>query len=248
MSGKTGGLGDMVLLGPYDVSGDYQALGGISSPRGTFDQTGVNKYAYERSLTTQDGSVQATTFFNPGMEANALHGLAKTLPVTDVQFGYGRGTSLGDAAAVCVSKMINYDPTMNQDKSLTFALNVQANGYGLEWGEQLTPGVRTDTAGTNGTGVDFTAVSTAFGWQAYLWVTGVTGTSVTVKLQDSADNSAWTDLSGASFTAATAAGAQRLQGGRTDTVRRYVRAVSSGTFTSASFAVVFCRNQAPVAF
>lgn len=245
---KTGGLGDMVLLGPYDVSGDYQALGGISSPRGTFDSTGVNKSANERLLTTQDGAINATTFFNPGLEANALHNLAKTLPYTDVQFAYGRGTALGSPAAVCVSKQINYDPTMNQDKSLTFGINLQANSYGLEWGEQLTAGVRTDTAATNGTGVDFTAVSTVFGWQAYLWVTGITGTSVTVKLQDSADNAAWTDLSGGSFTAATAAGAQRIQGGRTDTVRRYVRAVSSGTFSSASFAAVFCRNQAAVAF
>ena len=246
---KTGGLGDMVLLGPYDTSGDYQALDNISGPRGTFDSTGVNKFANERLLTTQDGAISATTFFNPGIEANALHALAKTLPTSDVQICYGRGTVLGSAAACMVAKQINYDPTLGQDKSLTFKIDAQANAVGLEWGEQLTAGVRTDTVATSpATGVDFTTVSTAFGWQAYLWVTGFTGTSVTVTLQDSADNATFANLTGGAFNAAAAVGAQRLQGGSTATVRRYLRAITTGTFSSASFCVVFVRNTNAVNF
>ena len=48
------------------------------------------------------------------------------------------------------------------------------------------------------------------------------------------------------FGSQTARGAWR--GTATGTVDRYVRVSSSGTFTSATFAVVFCRNQAQVDF
>jgi len=71
-----------------------------------------------------------------------------------------------------------------------------------------------------------------------------TGTSVTATIQDSADNSTFATLTGGlRFTAATAAGVQRLQGGRTATVRRYLRVATTGTFSSATFSVVFVRNK-----
>jgi hypothetical protein len=108
--------------------------------------------------------------------------------------------------------------------------------------------LRTDTTATNGTAFDCGAVSTLFGGQAYLQVNAFTGTSVTVKLQDSADNATFADLTGAAFTAATARGAQRLVLNPTATVRRYVRAVTTGTFSSAVFQVTFVRNLSLTAF
>lgn len=246
---KTGGLGDGLLFGPYVMSGDVQSLGAISSPRGSVDLTGIDKKGMERGLTTKDASLAMTTFFNPGLAANSAHKVLSVLPRTDVQVAYLRGTLLGSAAFCLVSKQIDYNGNMNADKSFTFAVSAQANGYGGGWGEQLTAGVRTDAAPTSpATGVDLTDVSTLFGWQAYLFVTGVTGTSVTVQLQDSADNAAFTNLTGGAFTAATGLTTQRLESGRTDTVRRYVRAITTGTFTSASFAVVFVRNRAQALF
>jgi len=131
---------------------------------------------------------------------------------------------------------------------LTFAVQALANGYGLDWGRTLTAGKRTDTTATNGASVDHTDVTTAFGWQAFLHVFAFTGTSVTVTLQDSADDSAWANLAGGAFTAASGITSQRLEGGRTATVRRYLRAITSGTFSNAVFAVVFTRNLTAVAF
>lgn len=61
--------------------------------------------------------------------------------------------------------------------------------------------------------------ATTTGGVGYLFVF-VPGTSVTVKLQDSTDNSTWTDL--LTFTAATSAQAQRLT--VAGTVKRYLRA------------------------
>jgi len=88
-------------------------------------------------------------------------------------------------------------------------------------------------------------VSSLFGAQAYLQVASVVGTSATVKIQDSADNSTFADVTGLTFTAATPGASpqtQRLATANNATIRRYVRAITTGTFTSAIFAVAFMRN------
>jgi hypothetical protein len=108
----------------------------------------------------------------------------------------------------------------------------------------LTPFRKVDTTATNSTAVDYgaAAASVSFGWTAYLHVFAFTGTSVTVTLQDSADNSSFTALTGGAFTAATGRTKQQLiSSSATATVRRYVRVATSGTFTNADFAVNFVR-------
>jgi hypothetical protein len=88
-------------------------------------------------------------------------------------------------------------------------------------------------------------LQTAFGAQAYLQVTQVTGTSVTVTVQHSPDNSTWSTL--AAFAAVSAAPAtQRLAA--SGTVGRYLRAISTGTFSAASFAVSVAVNPVAVSF
>ncbi len=74
-------------------------------------------------------------------------------------------------------------------------------------------------------------------------MTALTGTNVVVTLQDSANNIAFTNLASGAFTSVTSApGWQRIAGGATDTVRQFIRIVTSGTFTSATFLVAFTRN------
>lgn len=92
---------------------------------------------------------------------------------------------------------------------------------------------------------------TSYGLQAYLQVFGFTGTSVTVKLQESADNGvndAWADVTGGAFTAATGVGAERIATSATQNVERYLRVVTTGTFTNAQFAVNIVRNLSAVTF
>ncbi|MEU0411729.1 hypothetical protein ABZ307_28460 [Streptomyces griseorubiginosus] len=244
---KESGLGDGLFVQGFDLSGDIQQVNQIGSPRAVIDVTGIDKKAYERIYGIRDGVIDMTTHFNTavGQQFPTL----KQIPDTDTHVMYRHGTTLGNPAAALVAKRTSFEMTRSNEGAVTFAVNAQANAYGLEWGVQLTAGKRTDTTGTNGTSVDQTTASTSFGWQAYLQVFAVTGTSVTVKIQDSADNSSWADLSGAAFTAATTAGVQRIQAASaTATVRRYVRVVSSGTFTNAQFAVMFNRNSAAVTF
>lgn len=241
---KQSGLGDNLYVSGYDLSGDIGSLGSIAGPRGVTDVTGIDKSAMERILLGKDGAIEFSSWFNPSV--GQAHDRLEDLPTTDQILTYCRGTVLGAPSASMVAKQINYDGTRAADGAFSFNTSAQANAYGIDWGRLLTAGKRTDTTATNGTGVDYTDVSTLFGWQAYLHVFSFTGTSVTVTLQDSADNASFANITGGAFTAATGITSQRLEGGRTATVRRYVRAITSGTFTNAVFAVGFTRNLSDV--
>lgn len=75
---------------------------------------------------------------------------------------------------------------------------------------------------------------TLFGAQAYLQATALTGSTATVTVQHSPDNATWTTL--ATFAAVTSAPqAQRVTVSNTTTVQRYLRAITTGTFTGFAF-------------
>jgi len=98
---------------------------------------------------------------------------------------------------------------------------------------------------TNYASVDETDVSTAEGWVAFLHVSAFSGwTNATIKLQDSADNAAFADITGATFAVVTGATKERLEGAATAVVRRYVRAVctTTGVSGSVTFQVTLARR------
>jgi hypothetical protein len=196
-----------------------------------------------------DGNLDVTSWFNKA--TSQQHLTFRGLPTADVIGTYCRGTVLGNPAASINGKQVNYDGTRATDGSLTFVVNAVSNGYGLEWGKQLTAGKRTDGSATNGTSVDFGVGSTTFGLQAYVHVFAFTGTSVTIKLQESSDNAvgdAFADVTGGAFTAATGVTSQRIQTSRTQTIERYLRVVTTGAFSNAIFSVMVNRNDTSVVF
>ena len=256
---KQSGLAQNFYLGGYNLSGDTGAGNEIGGGlAGTQDMTGVDKSAYERVGLLRDGRLSWTSFFNPekatdipGTTTDHAHAVLSTLPTTDRHMMWVTAASLGAPAACMVGKQIDYNPTRGADGSLTISVSGQANAFGMEWCDLLTAGIRTDTTATNGSSRDFGTGSTAVGLQAYLHVFAFTGTSVTVKLQESSDNGAgdaWADVTGGAFTAATGITAQRIQTGRTQTVERYLRVVTTGTFTNAQFAVAVARNDVSTVF
>lgn len=91
------------------------------------------------------------------------------------------------------------------------------------------------TATANGTGVDFADVVGNM-QTAVLLVGAVSGTSPTlnVKIQESADNSAYTDVSGAAFAPVTAANNRQVLSFKA--VKQFVRAVYTIAGTSPDFA------------
>lgn len=237
---KQTGLGMRCWVGGYNLSGDIGSIGRISGGPAALEMTDITESAPERQGGLRNGGIDFTAYFNPS--AGRAHPVLGALPRTDVIVSAAAGALVGSPIASCQAVQIGYDGNRGNDGSYTLNVATNSDGFGVEWGELLTAGDRTDTGATaTGTGLDGTA-STAFGLQAYLHVSAITGTSVTVRLQDSADNATFADITGAAFTAATVVGGQRLAIANTATVRRYVRVATAGTFTVATFAVNMVRN------
>lgn len=238
---KQSGLGARFLSGGNNISGDVNAIDTISGSVGLLDGTDITQSAKGRLFGTRDGSMSFTVF----MDAALAHPVLAALPRTDTQLmAMLPSLAIGGAAACLNSKQVDYNPNRGADGSLLLKVQGQGNSFGLEWGVALTAGLRTDTSATNGASLD-NAASTAFGAQAYLQVTAFTGTDVTVKIQDSADNSTFADVTGLTFTQVTSAPAsQRLATANSATIRRYLRAVTvtTGGVTSVTFAVAINRN------
>lgn len=165
---KTTGLGSSFFIGGYDLSGDVTALSGVNTPIATLDVTAINKSAHERLLGLADGAMSVNTVFNPA--TGQAQKVLSAMPRTDTIASFYVGNALGNAAASINAKEVSYAPTRAQDGMLSSVTELQANSYGLEWGYQLTAGVRTDTAATNGTGVVMTATG-----ENYLKLPGTSG-------------------------------------------------------------------------
>jgi hypothetical protein len=241
MSGKTTGLGDQFLFGGYLIGGDIQQLTVNGGPN-LLDVTDITQSAHSRLGGLRSGAMSLTAYSDPaaGMEHAAFSPLSRS----DVIASYLRGQAIGNPVACCSALQLNYDPTRGADGSLTEKIDLQSDAYGLEWGEQLTAGLRTDTTATDGATQEDAAASSN-GAQAYLQAVSLTGSTVTVTIQHSSNGSSWSTL--VAFTAVTSAPqAQRVT--VAGSVDQYLRAITSGTFTSFSFAVALIRNQVAVSF
>lgn len=239
---KMSGLGDNFYIGGYDLSGDVSAITQLDGGPVALDVTGIKQSANSRIGGLRTGDLQFTTFFEhaatgQGTEHNAL----SPLPTADVIASYFRGTALLNPCASLNGRQINYDPTRGADGSLTMAVEVQSDGYGLEWGVMLTAGLRTDTAATVGADVADTGASSAFGAQAYWQLISFTGTSVTIDINHcTTAGGTYTTLM--SSGAQTGIGAGRMSVPNTTTVDEYLEVTTTGTFTDAVFAVHWTRN------
>lgn len=243
---KQSGIGDRAFVDGYDVSGDVGSIGRLAGGPAPLDVTDITQGGYERIGGVFDGTGEFTAYFNT--DADRAHDVLSGLPTGHRTVQYCRGTALGAAAAGLVAKQIGYDPSRAADGMLTIGITTQAsNGTGLEWGRQLTAGIRTDVAATNGSSVDLGSASPgAFGLVAYLHVFDFDGTDVTVKIQESSDNGvgdAWADVVGGAFTVIAADRvAQRIATGAIN-VERYLRAVTTTAagFVTCSFSVMAVR-------
>jgi hypothetical protein len=244
---KTAGLGDGLVVDGIDLSGDTGSAQAIGASRPTTNVTGIDKSAIERLHLLRDGRLDWSSWFNPA--AGAAHEELSTLPTSDRIVTYLAGRTAGDPAACMVAKQLNYDPTRNEDGSLTIALQARANGFGLEWGHELTDGFEVFTGASDGTAVDFDA-STDFGLQAYAQVLAITGTQdVDIEITDSANGSDFATIgSGVAFPTFTAVGAARVQTDRDETIRQHLRVEITSTFTTATILVVVKKNRIETLF
>lgn len=184
------GLGDDAFFAGYHIGGDISDLSvhGGNSP---LDVTPITVSAHARIGGLRDGGISLSSFMD--VAAGMEHAAFSPLTVGDVIATYLRGQAIGSAAACCVARQANYDGTRASDGLITFKIEGQGDGYGLEWGRQLTAGLRTDATATNGASYNQGAAS-LWGAQAYLQAVSLTGASVTVTVQHSPDNATWTTL------------------------------------------------------
>jgi hypothetical protein len=248
---KQTGLGAGLLVGGVDLSGDTGAVQRIACPRTVLDLTDITQSAPERALALKDGGIDWMSWFNPARAHPAL----SALPRTDTQVMYlHRRLTQGTPAAVMTAKQVTYDGNRTQDGGYSLSVASVSNAYGLEWGHSLAEGgINTSTGAEDLVGFDDGAgAATDFGLQAYLQVTALTGTNVVVTIEDSDDDEdtdPYTAVTGAAFTSVTAVPAfERIQTSRTENVKEWLRLAVTGTFTSATFAVVVVRNPYAVTF
>jgi hypothetical protein len=246
---KSTGLGAGLLVGGVDLSGDTGAVQRIACPRTVLDLTDITQSAPERRLALKDGGIDWMSWFNPARAHPAL----SALPRTDTQVMYlHRRLTQGTPAAVMTAKQVTYDGNRTQDGGYSLSVASVSNAYGLEWGHSLAEGgINTSTTAENLTGYTDVSAATDFGLQAYIQVTALTGTNVVVTIEDSDDDGIdpYTAVTGAAFTSVTAVPAfERIQTSRTENVKEWLRLAVTGTFTSATFAVVVVRNPYTVNF
>lgn len=96
--------------------------------------------------------------------------------------------------------------------------------------------ISTDVSG-NGTGVDVSGYHGVLAITQHVGI--VTGTTPTLdgKIQDSADNSTFADVSGATFTQVTASGSFQTIAVNTQSVRKYIRYARTAGGTTPNFTV-----------
>jgi hypothetical protein len=149
---KSNGLGDKFLYAGFDLSGDVTALNGMGGGVSPLIVTSIDKSAVERIGGIRDGSMEVAAWFNKATAREHL--IFRNAPTTDVVALYLRGQTLGNGGIGLVAKQADYKATRATDGAMTFSVPLEANGYGIEMGQQLTAGLRTDTGATSGTAVD----------------------------------------------------------------------------------------------
>ena len=225
-----------VLFGAFDLS-SYFNSSSFSRDQAVNETTtfGSDQATYIASLET--ANITLGGFFDGDTDAvdeelQAVIGSATATPLTI----YKGGTTAGNKASLLNSKIQNY----TIDSAVADAVGVNASFTGDNFGNGVSLYALTNTSATaNATAVDLGASST-LGGQAHIHCTAHSSANMVVKIQSSADNTSFADVSGFSFTALTGTTSQRIA--TTNTVNRYVRIVTTVTSGSATFSVAYAHN------
>lgn len=316
--GKQSGLGDNLFVQGVDLTFDIASIDTISTPLALIEGTSIKQFAEQRIAGHRDSDLQMTSFADvvSGAASGATAAL-ETLPRTDIVASYFHGSALGNVCFSSNMKQLNFDPTRDNSGALTFKTEAQGNAFGGDWGEQLTAGIRTDTAATNGPSIDDSAgaatpavpgngvpqantsplpatvvvsggtgtnvsingvlqgtfdgtyvvppnggtitltytvaptwtwtYQSSFGATCYLQAFApFAGTTATVTVQSAPDNTTWTTV--VAFTAVTSAPTAQRQFSGVAVIGKWLRVITTGTFTSFPFAVQVSRYLSSVSF
>lgn len=168
-----------------------------------------------------------------------------------IAIGINQVPTLGDPIFVLSTDLKSYTGLESAGGMVTMnatlgggADNTAGMKYGKAWGTILHGLAAASAANASTADIyDGGAASAAGGFMFYC-LTSLDGGNVTLSIEDSADNSTYTALTGATSGALTAAGCGIVQLGTTATVRQYLRwqlALADGA-TTATFLIAFVRG------
>ena len=232
IAGKNSG----VLFGAFDLTSYFNSLS-FSKETNAISTTmfGDDNESYISGI--ESASLDLSGLFDGGTDRNDEE-LSNAFSVTTSTplSVFQNGTTAGQPCVLLDSKIQNY----TIDSSVSEAVGVSSNFTGDNFGRGLSLYALTNTSATaNATAVDLGASST-LGGQAHIHCTAHSSANMVVKIQSSADNTSFADVSGFSFTALTGTTSQRIA--TTNTVNRYVRIVTTVTSGSATFSVAYAHN------
>jgi len=238
---KVSGLNVRLFVMGGDLSGDANALDGAGYTQETLETTALESAAVTRITGLADGSLSVNGYFDNA--SNKIHATFTSnsgkLPSADQVVLVPMGSAVGSPMCGISAKEADYNVSRGTGSAMTVTSTFTGNGLGGEFGVMLTAFDDTHSSATNGTAVDNSA-SSASGASGYLQAISLASGSVVVKIQESADNSSWSDL--ITFSTVGTSGvptAERLT--MSGSVARYIRVISSGTFSNAKIAVGFSR-------
>jgi hypothetical protein len=231
------GKGTAVLMGLYDITAYCDSFDCAQSlePAETTVFSATAK-AFIPGLRDGSVSLAGNADYAGGAIDDTLAGaISGGQQVFTAAYG---GLTIGNRARVALLRETNYAQSAPVGDKVTWSADLQPDG-GVDGNAVILSGANAFTTTANLASVDNSAASTN-GYAANIHVTAVnTLTSIVVKVQDSTDNSSWTDL----VTFATATGLTSEQKTGTGTVKRYLRVICSAmTGTSATVTVGFARR------
>ena len=235
---KQTGLADAFYIDGHDLSGDVTSLDTVSAKRPTIEVPNLSKPAMVRLPGHADGEISFTTWFDDGTDLS--HTALSVLPTGDVVALYCRGTAADSPAAMLVAKQVNYDPTKGQDRAWSASVQCLGQGTPLAWGKLFAAEATQASAGSTSSKDD--GASTSNGLEAVLQIKSISSGTPTFKIEDSPNNSSWSDLLTFSAVAdgAEPSGERKVVSG---TVNRYLRITSTGSFSDAVFIVAYRRGE-----
>lgn len=222
-----------VLANEFDVSSYNNSLNlGVSRAPADTSAFGDDDKTYLAGRV--DGTYSLVGTWNDDAAADLEHATNLGLEVVYTAVPAGADT-IGNAAFLWEGLQNSYGIPMQTTDAVRH--NLGGLCPSARMGGQLLHALGTASTGASSS-VDG-AAQTTDGGSAHLHVTAFTGTSITVTVEDSANDSTWATLD--TFTAQTGAAHERIE--FTGTVERYVRVNISGTFSAATIAVAYARNR-----
>lgn len=259
MAGRTVSKYNRVYLGDsthgVDLSCHVLDVGDLSID---FDSDPIAAYCWAVKGTLLSNAAITAGPINAILSAGAagdLHTTMTTLQGSRISMGIAIGIkqvpTLGDPIFVLSTDLKSYTGLESTGGMVTMnatlgggADNTAGMKYGKAWGTILHGLAAASAANASTADIfDGGAASAAGGFMFYC-LTSLDGGNVTLSIEDSADNSTYTALTGATSGALTAAGCGIVQLGTTATVRRYLRwqlALADGA-TTATFLIAFVRG------